>query len=147
MCKKHYLDFTNDEKVLIERLIKKIEKEPTIIFHALCRMLQKKIPSEEVYRVLKDYDIIEYNKVKCSHRVLLRGKNTYRKRNVSISIDLFTHEIVTVYSNNKSDTHVNLRENEYTKNINIIKEINTYLNNKQYCKHNSNYQRMVLNAK
>lgn len=94
MCKKYHENFTKDEKNLIINMINKMVVQPEIRIHALLRMYQKKIPSEWVYDVLKDYEIIEYNQVCGEHRVLLRSKNTYKNRNIVISLDLLANEVV-----------------------------------------------------
>jgi len=138
MCKKHFSNFTEDEKKYITQMINEI-KEPIIRIHALGRMLQKKISSDKVYDVFNNYEIIEYNKTCGEHRVLLRGMKTHGTRNISISVDLLNQEIVTAYSNAQSDNHSSLNQDKYIRKLNIIREIE-----RQKQQINNNYKREEL---
>lgn len=120
--KKHYLQMKNNEKIFINKKLKNIKN---IIFsnHSEVRMKQKHISQYLVINTLKSYDIIEFNIHNNDARVLLRGRNNFR-RNICVVVSLITYKIITVYDNDITDNHPTIDWDNYDENIDIIKEIN-----------------------
>lgn len=134
MCKKHYSDFTKDEKRLLTNTIRKLRNHEFSI-HTRERMLEKNIKTEDIEKIFGRYSIIEFHKKRDGDlRVLLRGEIPFNDNNTCISMSLENGKIITCYQNNYDDRHSTIRWEEYDKNINIVEELNTYkkLRNRRY---------------
>lgn len=140
--KKHESQMNEEEKIYIEKKIRKIDVKDIKLSHHL-RKKKKDIgfKIKDILDTLKSEDlqelIIEYNETpmrgKIDRRVLLRGDRAssvefksgdrvfFSPANICFVISLDTSQIITVYWNKVSDTHKTINWNRYDKNLDIIK--------------------------
>ena len=72
------------------------------------RLQEREIPSEEVFNVCREGELIEYHNEKGTRRVLLRDVN-----GTCVVVDLDNHCIVTAYSNDPDNNHPHLQRDKY----------------------------------
>lgn len=129
MSKKHYKDFTKDEVLLIKQQIS-VLRQHDFSKHTEERMIEKNITESDIFKIFKHYHIIEYYNKNGDLRVLLRGELKEESKCTCVSMSLKTGIIITVYQNDYNDIHKTIRWEEYNKNIDIVKEFNTYIGSK-----------------
>ena len=113
--KKLYGQFTEDEKLMLDNILKNIDTQNTyIVPHAKSRMKEKNIKFRDVFSVFSSYEIIEVNIPKEDDvRVLLRSKKVRHGNNVCISYSLNNNVIITAYKNSSQDKHRTLVYENY----------------------------------
>ena len=114
--KKLYDKLTEDEKLMLDSILKNIDTKNTyIVPHAKQRMKQKNIKFRDVFSVFSGYEIIEVNIPKQDDvRVLLRSKKIIQGSNVCISYGLNNNVVVTAYKNSSQDKHRTLVYENYS---------------------------------
>ena len=114
--KKLYGQLTEDEKLMLDSILKNIDTHNTyIVFHAKQRMKEKNIKFGDVFSVFSNYEIIEVNIPKEDDvRVLLRSKKAIQGNNVCISYGLNNNVIITAYKNSLKDKHKTLIHENYS---------------------------------
>ena len=114
--KKLYGQLTEDEKLMLDNILKNIDTQNTyIVFHAKQRMKQKNIKFRDVFSVFSNYEIIEVNIPKEDDvRVLLRSKKIIQGCNVCISYGLNNNVVITAYKNSLEDKHRTLVYENYS---------------------------------
>lgn len=114
--KKLYGQFTEDEKLMLDSILKNIDTKNTyIVPHAKQRMKQKNIKFRDVFSVFYNYEIIEVNIPKEDDvRVLLRSKKVTQGSNVCISYGINNNVVVTAYKNSLEDKHKTLIHENYS---------------------------------
>ena len=113
--KKLYGQLTEDEKEMLDSILKNIDTHNTyIVPHAKQRMEQKNIKFRDVFSVFSSYEIVEVNIPKEDDvRVLLRSKRITQGSNVCISYGINNNVVVTVYKNSSQDKHRTLVYENY----------------------------------
>ena len=113
--KKLYGQLTEDEKLMLDNILKNIDTQNTyIVFHAKQRMKQKNIKFRDVFSVFSNYEIIEVNIPKEDDvRVLLRSKKATQGNNICISYGLNNNVVITAYKNSSQDKHRTLIYENY----------------------------------
>ena len=113
--KKLYGQFTEDEKLMLDNILKNIDTHNTyIVFHAKQRMKEKNIKFGDVFSVFSGYEIIEVNIPKEDDvRVLLRSKKAIHGSNVCISYGINNNVVITAYKNSSQDKHKTLIYENY----------------------------------
>ena len=114
--KKLYGQLTEDEKLMLDSILKNIDTHNTyIVFHAKQRMKEKNIKFGDVFSVFSNYEIIEVNIPKEDDvRVLLRSKKAIHGNNVCISYGLNNNVVITAYKNSLEDKHKTLVYENYS---------------------------------
>ena len=114
--KKLYGQLTEDEKLMLDNILKNIDTQNTyIVFHAKQRMKQKNIKFRDVFSVFSNYEIIEVNIPKEDDvRVLLRSKKATQGNNICISYGLNNNVVITAYKNSLEDKHRTLVYENYS---------------------------------
>ena len=94
--KKLYGQLTEDEKLMLDSILKNIDTQNTyIVFHAKQRMKQKNIKLRDVFSVFSSYEIIEVNIPKEDDvRVLLRSKKAIHGSNICISYGINNNVVI-----------------------------------------------------
>lgn len=118
--KKHYTQMTNKEIEYIRSLIddKKIHR---FTKHMINKKNMRNIKEKDILRVFSNYEIIEFHKKRKDCRALIRGNVVCDKRNICISVNLHTGDIITVYSNDSKDNHKTIDMDNYNLgNVNLI---------------------------
>lgn len=113
--KKLYGQFTEDEKEMINTILKGIDtKSVRITFHTKSRMKEKDISFRDLFGIFKNYQIIELHEKDGDIRVLLRGifRDTLG-RNTCCSYSVSSNTIITTYKNSFADNHYTLDCNNY----------------------------------
>lgn len=113
--KKLYGQLTEDEKLMLDNILKNIDTHNTyIVFHAKQRMKEKNIKFGDVFSVFSGYEIIEVNIPKEDDvRVLLRSKKAIHGSNVCISYGINNNVVITAYKNSSQDKHKTLIYENY----------------------------------
>ena len=113
--KKLYGQFTEDEKLMLDNILKNIDTQNTyIVSHAKQRMKQKNIKLRDVFSVFSSYEIIEVNIPKEDDvRVLLRSKKAIHGSNICISYGINNNVVITAYKNSLEDKHRTLVYKNY----------------------------------
>ena len=113
--KKLYGQLTEDEKLMLDSILKNIDTQNTyIVFHAKQRMKEKNIKFGDVFSVFSGYEIIEVNIPKQDDvRVLLRSKKAIHGSNVCISYGINNNVVITAYKNSLEDKHRTLVYENY----------------------------------
>ena len=113
--KKLYGQFTEDEKLMLDNILKNIDTQNTyIVSHAKQRMKQKNIKLRDVFSVFSGYEIIEVNIPKQDDvRVLLRSKKAIHGSNICISYGINNNVVITAYKNSLEDKHRTLVYENY----------------------------------
>ena len=113
--KKLYGQFTEDEKLMLDNILKNIDTQNTyIVSHAKQRMKQKNIKLRDVFSVFSGYEIIEVNIPKQDDvRVLLRSKKAIHGSNICISYGINNNVVITAYKNSLEDKHRTLVYKNY----------------------------------
>ena len=127
--KKLYGQFTEDEKEMINTILKGIDtKSVRITFHTKSRMKEKDISFRDLFGIFKNYQIIELHEKDGDIRVLLRGvfKDAF-KRNTCCSYSISSNTIITTYKNSFVDNHYTLDYNNYI-DTDISKLLKPYVN-------------------
>ena len=114
--KKLYGQLTEDEKLMLDSILKSIDAQNTyIVPHAKQRMKQKNIRFRDVFSVFSSYEIIEVNiPEEDDVKVLLRSKKVIQGNNVCISYGLNNNVIITAYKNSLEDKHRTLVYENYS---------------------------------
>ena len=122
--KKLYGQLTEDEKLMLDNILKNIDTQNTyIVPHAKLRMKQKDIKFRDVFSVFSGYEIIEINIPKEDDvRVLLRSKKVTQGSNVCISYGINNNVVVTAYKNSLKDKHKTLIHENYS-DFDVIKHL------------------------
>ena len=121
-CRKHYLQFKNNEKDTLTKLIS--NNTYVIGSHATIRQTHKIILNREIRDTLKDYKIVEYHYKYGDNRVLIRSNKSFMKTNICLVLSLNRGEIVTAYDNSDDDRHETLDLKIYDRNLDIKKLLN-----------------------
>ena len=113
--KKLYGQLTEDEKLMLDSILKNIDTQNTyIVSHAKQRMKQKNIKLRDVFSVFSGYEIIEVNIPKQDDvRVLLRSKKAIHGSNICISYGINNNVVITAYKNSLEDKHRTLVYENY----------------------------------
>ena len=113
--KKLYGQLTEDEKLMLDSILKNIDTQNTyIVPHAKLRMKQKDIKFRDIFSVFSGYEIVEINIPKEDDvRVLLRSKKVIHGNNVCISYGLNNNVVITAYKNSLEDKHKTLVYKNY----------------------------------
>ena len=113
--KKLYGQLTEDEKLMLDSMLKNIDTKNTyIVPHAKQRMKEKNIKFRDVFSVFSNYEIIEINIPKEDDvRVLLRSKKITQGSNICISYGINNNVVVTAYKNSLKDKHKTLVYENY----------------------------------
>ena len=113
--KKLYGQLTEDEKLMLDSILKNIDTQNTyIVSHAKQRMKQKNIKLRDVFSVFSSYEIIEVNIPKEDDvRVLLRSKKAIHGSNICISYGINNNVVITAYKNSLEDKHRTLVYKNY----------------------------------
>ena len=113
--KKLYGQLTEDEKLMLDSILKNIDTQNTyIVPHAKQRMEQKDIKFRDIFSVFSGYEIVEINIPKEDDvRVLLRSKKVIHGNNVCISYGLNNNVVITAYKNSLEDKHKTLVYKNY----------------------------------
>ena len=114
--KKLYGQLTQDEKLMLDSILKNIDTQNTyIVPHAKQRIKQKNIKLRDVFSVFSSYEIIEVNiPEEDDVRVLLRSKKITQGCNVCISYGINNNVVVTAYKNSLGDKHKTLVYENYS---------------------------------
>ena len=114
--KKLYGQLTEDEKLMLDSILKNIDTQNTyIVPHAKLRMKQKDIKFRDIFSVFSGYEIVEINIPKEDDvRVLLRSKKVIHGNNVCISYGLNNNVVITAYKNSLEDKHRTLVYENYS---------------------------------
>lgn len=140
--KKHYIQMTNDEKIIVKGIAKEYlgNGKLTISEHLQRKMCNGVVnvqnKSINLFREKMNFDVIEFSKLptefRTNYRVLIRarynedvlcGNGVTEKCNLCLVLDLTSDTIVTAYWNKISDNHSTVNMNKYNKNIDIIKHL------------------------
>lgn len=117
--KKHISQMNKQEEEFLRNMIDS-KKVKTFSKHLLKRKNERDIDEKDILSIFSDYSIIEYNRVKKSHRCLIRGNKSVKGYNICLSIDIFDGVICTVYKNENTDHHKSINMSNY----NILDGIN-----------------------
>lgn len=117
--RKRYEQMNKKEvRILVSRVKRLYDCKVTLSNHAKERMKERNIKEKDVYRVFRNFNIIEFNvKTQGGITALIRGRD--KGNQICLSIDLSTGSILTVYKNSFKDNHANVNPDLYNANINI----------------------------
>lgn len=87
--------------------------------HCFHRCKQRFVQKEEVYNTIANGRIIEFHVKRGSSRVLLRKQRTNRLEDICVVFDIVRGRVITVYINASNDHHDTLREEIYSKELDV----------------------------
>lgn len=129
--KKHFKQMTNQEIYIIQRRIGLLKRfalnKYQISNHANYRMHQRHIKKSEVYRVFRDYEIVEYRIVNDDLRVVIRSNyKTSKNNNAVVSLSLISGKLITCYEANKNRLK-NVNLSKYNQDLEITELFQRYI--------------------
>lgn len=124
--RKSYKQMTRQEiKCLVTRIKRISDCKIKISNHAYERMQERNVSLDRVYDVFKNFNIIEFHaRQDGGISALIRDKYPYEQ--VSLSVNLTTGAILTVYKNYSTDTHESVDDGIYNEKLNIVSFLNYY---------------------
>ena len=93
--------------------------EIEIAKHCFHRCKQRFVKKSEVYDTIANGRIIEFHVKRGSSRVLLRKQCSNRLEDICVVLDIVHGVVITVYINASSDHHDTLREELYSKELDV----------------------------
>jgi hypothetical protein len=104
--KKSYKQMNRSEvKALVSRIKRINDCRITLSGHARRRMKERNINEEEIRSVFKNFNIVEFNaRNNGTISALIRARNKGQHQ-ISLSVDLSSGSILTVYKNHYKDHH------------------------------------------
>lgn len=129
--RKEYKQMTKKEiKNLVTRIKRISDCEIKISNHAYARMRERNVSIDEVYQVFNDFSIIEFSARKDGGiSALIRDKCC--REQVTISINLITGTVLTVYKNYANDNHETIDSTIYNEKLNILSFLSYYKINRK----------------
>lgn len=133
--KKSYKQMNRSEvKALVNRIKRINDCKISLTTHAKQRMKERNINEDEIRNVFKNFKIIEFNaRNDGTISALIRDKNIGQQ--VSLSVDLSSGSVLTVYKNHYKDNHNSVNPDIYNPKINIMSFLNYYKINRKLRKY------------
>ena len=124
--RKSYKQMNRSEvRALVSRIKRINDCKITLSNHAKQRMKERNINEEEVRNVFNNFNIIEFNaRNDGTISALIRDKN--KGQQVSLSVDLSSGSILTVYKNHYKDNHRSVNPDIYNQRIDITSFLKYY---------------------
>ena len=124
--RKSYKQMNRSEvRALVSRIKRIKDCKITLSNHAKQRMKERNINDEEVRNVFNNFNIIEFNaRNDGTVSALIRDKN--KGQQVSLSVDLSSGSILTVYKNHYKDNHRSVNPDIYNQRIDITSFLKYY---------------------
>ena len=111
---------TIQEETALKDLFRKV-KRPMFTSYAVKRIQQRHVDLDRILNTIKFGELIEFHVKENSFRVLIRESRPKRKQATCVVLELFTHKVITVFTNSEYDRHWNLDSSIYNKHLDIIK--------------------------
>lgn len=124
--RKSYKQMNRSEvRALVSRIKRINDCKITLSNHAKQRMKERNINEKEVRDVFNNFNIIEFNaRNDGTISALIRDKN--KGQQVSLSVDLSSGSILTVYKNHYKDNHRSVNPDIYNQRIDIASFLKYY---------------------
>ena len=124
--RKSYKQMNRSEvRALVSRIKRINDCKITLSNHAKQRMNERNINEKEVRDVFNNFNIIEFNaRNDGTISALIRDKN--KGQQVSLSVDLSSGSILTVYKNHYKDNHRSVNPDIYNQRIDITSFLKYY---------------------
>lgn len=128
--KKHVSQMTKYEINLLREKLLSLKLSKTKISKHLIQKMESKdmtFTSKHFVSMMKDFNIIEFNRTRGQGRVLIRGNKSEKvmeksiivNANLCIVFNLTDNEIVTAYWNYSGDNHQSIDMNRYNEKLKI----------------------------
>lgn len=124
--RKSYKQMNKEEiRNLVTRIKRLNDCRITLSLHARQRMKERNIKESDIRKVFNNFNIIEFNsRNDGTISALIRDKN--KGEQISLSLDLSSGNVLTVYKNHYKDKHCGVNPDMYNPKVDIVSFLKYY---------------------